>query len=518
MQIIGERLFDRIRLWHIVAAAIVLALMGMRPGITVGGDDARYVLMARTFANNGILRTLMSSHHSTAWAFYFMLPLLMTPFVKFAPDNYLLMKILPLSALVLAIIVLNLFLRGQVTDRQRKMIVLLFAVNPFVIEHAGLLLTDMPYLLALLMAFLFYKMYEMKHARGYLFLAIVAAGCSLYMRPVGLAICIAILMHLIFKKRIKESIFCALILLAVCMPLFVSNGATFLKDHMKIFIGKQDFYAYHSRNIAPSQLTTRIGYNMLVYTGNYLPDIMIRPIVESINPRLSTKAVNPIFIPKFLAGIVLSGIIILGFLSTCKRSIEPLHFYVIAHLGIILVINIYVARYLLSMLPIFLIFFVAGLESLVHAIGLHGKARAMRVSYLVVILLVCISLLGDTVQALDARRGIMAPEIKSFIECNDWIKANAPRDAVILTRKPEYTSLTAGLPVVVYIISKDPEEQMQYIKANRVRYVIVSDLGFYLHEATYVREAIQKHPEQFRLVYTSQARSEDRVYEVIGHR
>lgn len=513
-----ERFFDKIRVWQIVATALALALMGMNLGVSVQGDDVRYVLMARTFANNGILRTVMAGYTIPGWSYYFMLPLLLTPFMRFAPDNYFLMNMLPLSALVLVIIILNLFLRWYVTNRQRKMILLLFALNPFIIELSGLLMTDMPYLLILLLSLVVYKMYEITHARGYLFLCIAAAGCSLYLRPVAFALCSAILIHCIFKKRIKECFFCAFVLLIFVIPLLVFNGPTFFKDNSKVWVEKQEFYTYQSRTITPVLLAARAGHYMLAYVGNYLPDVMMRPIVEPINPRLHTRQINPIFIPKFFLGVLLGGIIILGFSSTYKRSIELFHFYVFVHLAMIFVINVYIARYLLSMWPILLIFFVVGLNRLVHMVGVDRKPMALRVSYLAVIFLVCVSLFGNVVYASNIRRGIVAPEIKSFVECNNWVKAYAARGAVILTRKPEYTNLVAGLPVVGFIFSKDPEEQMRHIKEHRVRYAIVSDLGYYQHEADYVRAAIQKYPQQFSLVYTSQTLPNDRVYECIGQR
>jgi hypothetical protein len=243
----------------------------------------------------------------------------------------------------------------------------------------------------------------------------------------------------------------------------------------------------------------------------------LRPLAENIYPRLTGGSVNPAFIPKFIFGISVSLVMMRGFIKTAADRIRLQHWYVLFYIAIALFINVYVARYLLPLLPLLLVFFFSGL---LGAEGVRESADALRrravsISFAI---LFAVSVTGVAFQAVEARTGKMPSEERNFIECNDWIKASVPDEAVVLSRKPSYTRLYTGRTAVGYLHSEDPVAQLEHIKKIKPGYMIVGDLGFYVHSARAIKEAVLIHPELFSLVYETKKEPVYYVYKVMADR
>jgi hypothetical protein len=296
------------------------------------------------------------------------------------------------------------------------------------------------------------------------------------------------------------------------MPVFAHFG-DISSFYTKAFLKTHDFYAFKAKKASVRQLAYRCAYNLLVYTGNYLPDIIAEPVVASIYPRLPDKKINPVFPIKFLLGTCLAAFIIIGYIATLREGLEPYHLYAVFHVAINAISNLYVARYLLSLLPFILLFLVAGVTAVSDRV--RPFAQKFKFADTLYAGLIIISLAGAVQQVVNARTDYLPANEKSFVECNDWIKTHLPKEAVILSRKPSYTKLSTGREVVNYILADDPDEQLSHVMKNGVEYAIIGYLGTYLNEGQYLINTVRKYPGSFKLLYTTHNEPKSYVYEVI---
>lgn len=505
------RFLDRIKPWYIFAACGAVYLSGLGGGLSLGGDDSTYILISRGFLEKGFFhQVFISNELARSSYYYFILPVILMPFNASAHASYLAMKLIPVAAAIGSVVLLGILLKGLVEERYRKLILILFGLNPWVVEYSGLIMTDMPYLFFMLAALVIFRRYEEQRKLYLLVSSVLVAGIALYTRPVGAALCLALVAFALAKRRFRDTLVILAVLAAVLVPLLAHIGDT-ASVFFRQFVAKQDYYAFR-KGVEPGRnIISGMARNLIVYTGNYLPDIVARPAVSSIEPRLGGGSANPIFAIKFLIGAALGALILAGFINTLRRGFEAYHLYAVFHILMNLLINVYVARYLISLLPFIVLFLVAGAEAA------EGRLKFLRGRFVaaLALILIALSIFGSGQQVVHARTGAIPAEAKSFIECNDWIRRETPIGAVIMSRKPSYTEVYTGRKAVGYIIIDDPAIQRQYAIDKAVHFIIVGDLGFYLHEASYVEHMIREYPELFRLRYTTAGKPENYVYEIV---
>jgi hypothetical protein len=512
-----EKLFERLKLWHIVALAAVVYLLALNGRISTWDDDSRYILMSKALLENGVFQQLVSFEASAAYgAFFFVLPLLLVPIVSISPYLFLAMKLIPLSAGIFFVIALYQFLDGIVPSKMRKIIVLLCAINPWIAGYSVRILTEIPYLAFSTITLLLMKRYT-AHASGrLLYSGFLMAMVSFYTRPAGIALISAIIMFLALSKRWKHCLAISVLTLIVLMPL-TSDFNRLIGGPYSEAVSKKDHYLSDYHTVKARDMLGRIGYNFLAYTGNYLPDLLARPIVISINPRLPTKRINPVFPAKFAFGIFLAGMIFAGFAASATSGLKVHHLYAAIYFLLLLPLNVYVARYLIPLVPFAILWFFTGIEYIAGVLKVR-RLRFWRGNYPYVpffIFFLMASAVGTAQEIAVSRTGRIPAEEKSFLECTEWIKGHIPADAVVLSRKPYHTRLMTGRNTVGYFLADDPARQLEYIMKNKARYVIIGDLGSYLNEASYLMDTVKRYPENFRLLYSAEDKPKNYVYEAV---
>jgi len=500
-----EQFLTKLKLWHILLAAAGIYLAAAGSGLSVTGDDSVYILISRNFINGAFPRFFFSPSLPPYFVYYVLLPLLLVPFAAFAPQNFLLMKMVPFISSLLAIIAINEFLKGVTDNKKRKIVLILFTCNPWIVEYSTRIMTELPFMLLCVCTLIAYNKYTEQRKARYFAALVVFAGLSFYTRAFGFAFIIAIVAIFAIRKKRREALLATIFFLIILAPILRSAPAL-LRHFFETMVTKQEYAAFDFKQIGLLQLLWRMGYNFLAYAGNYVPDIFFKPILIDIAPRLATGAINPLFLPKFTFGALVSTVALFGFIKTARRRLQLAHVYVIFHLLINLVINVYIARYILSLLPLLLWFFFEGLDAVEKT-----KKKLVNISFT---FLFAGSLLGSTKNIYISRTGYLPPEIKSFIECNEWVKEKVPADKITLSYKPIYTIIYASRKAIDYIMSENVDEQIKHIREHDIDYVVVGDLGCFIDLKTAMLKTIQRYPDRFRLVYTSKTSPANYVYEV----
>lgn len=530
-----ERILTRVKTWHIIPAASVLYLLSLTPHITIGGDDARYVLMSRDFLSRGFLSELF---HSPVFEMrlYSFLPLVLMPFSFLAPGNFLLMKIVPFLVSCISLCVVNSVFKdlphppmypldseGSIArENRRKLVLILCAVNPWMVEYSTLLLTDILFMLFSLCALRRMSLYCRSAAAKDLLVVILCAACALYTRPAGLILAAALALFLLLRRRIAALTWSMILIGILGYPVFYNLPSLARGSLHQIFM-KEHYYSLQPSLHSLYALPSRMMYHLAVYAGNYLPDIMLRPLVISINPRVplpatadaapGTGAINPVFAFKFALGLACSLLIIRGYRRTMRAGVSFLHIYLPAYILFCLALNAYVARYLLPLLPLLLFLLFEGIQG-------NGKspiAGIQKPVSVVFLILFSASVIGSVQEIVKSRTNYMRPEEKSFADCNIWLKGHTPDSSSILSRKPAYTRLITGREAECWFFTDDPAEQIGFIR-GKADYVILGDAGCFLRSARFIRAAIKRYPESFHLLYTTVQEPKNYVYKVIRPR
>ncbi len=503
-----DAILNRITLKTILLLAAALYLGAMTTDVSLNGDDALYILMSRDFARQGIIATIAASPIVNAIN-YILFPLLLVPFSALAPDNFLLLKVVPFASALAAIFLFAELLKGLVDDRLRKVIVILFAVNPWVVEYSGLILTEMPFTAVTLALFVCLKRYNAKDEPLSLLGALVCTAAAFFIRPLGLACIPALILLLVLKRKRRELIIILGLICLLCAP-FAWQLVQVVKTSIVKTVLVRQYYAADGAGVSFGEWVYWAAYRLLAYIGAYIPDIFLRPLVLNVAPRLPGAGINPIFYLKFAAGVLLFWFIIRGAVRSDKEKMRLLYWYLFFYIAICLAAAVYVARYLVPIFPLLLIFFFKGLPR-------GGGIRRVPAAVISVVIVV-LSVYDAAVQIAQARSHYSAPEVAAFVECDDWIKAHTAPEARILSRKPTYTELKALRKSVGYLFSDDQLRQYGYIIEQAVDYVLVSDAGMHTRTAKTLFDLMVARPEDFSLVYISARDSRHCVFRVLKNK
>lgn len=503
---IFAKALQKLKLVHIVSGAAIIYLCSLTKTLSTVSDVPLYVFTSRYLLSEGILKTITVGPIPCGINYIFV-PLTLSLFSAVAADNFLLMKLLSVIATIISVLLFHELLKGLCEENARKLLTALFALNPWVLEYSQLVTTDMPYIAFLLAAFVSFKEYNGNKRARSLFFCLLSILLCIITRPIGYALIPSLFIALAITKRRRALIaLSTAMLLAILMlfPYWVNTAKLIINNGVR----PAHFYSPEAGSIRVFDLAYRAVYQLLAYAGNYLPDILLKPLVIHIDPRLGNKALNPLFLPKFLCGMMLFATATLGFLRSFKKEKQLFHAYCLFHMAILLINNVYVSRYLASLLPVIIfsmyIFFFSG-RDIFRRIGLG-----------IGITLILLYTFNAGVQVAHARTGYEEPEIRSFLQCHDWIKANTPQDSQIMSCKPDFTYLYSKRDCVGYSsYTLDYAKQYNHILDSKADYCVIGDAEFFIKLSVLLLEIMKNHPENFKLVYESDNLPKNYVYEVM---
>lgn len=120
----------------------------------------------------------------------------------------------------------------------------------------------------------------------------------------------------------------------------------------------------------------------------------------------------------------------------------------------------------------------------------------------------------------------MTPDWINYIKMSQWSADNLPEDAMIACRKPSISFIYAKRKFhgIYRIKTKDPDELLQHLKENNVKYVIMASLRKYPKQKTehtintvkrYLYYIQQKYPRKIRFVKQIGVDEEAYLFEIV---
>jgi len=252
-------------------------------------------------------------------------------------------------------------------------------------------------------------------------------------------------------------------------------------------------------------LARRWFYNLAATIAKELPDLFLHPSLSTIDPH------SRIFIFKAATGCIIATGIITGLLLRIRKNgITLVDMYVFVYFVFILMWTHHGARYLVPILPFLVYYFLAGARWFI---------RSRKILYILFMALIGLNIAGNIQESKEERRVYRTPAERSFVEAVDWLKANAPADSIVMSRRPAWVnSYTAGIRGLKFLRNNDKASQYRHIMKYRTDYCIVDNNVIYRDDAKqYLMPVVEAYPDSFELVYETQQLPRTLVYRIRRH-
>jgi hypothetical protein len=95
----------------------------------------------------------------------------------------------------------------------------------------------------------------------------------------------------------------------------------------------------------------------------------------------------------------------------------------------------------------------------------------------------------------------LGPDWNNFYSCADWIRLNAPSDAVVMSRKAELFYVRSQHAGIIYPYSHDVNRIMNVIDSTKVQYIVFDNFFWTRTTREYLYPVLQTFRNRFQMVY-----------------
>jgi hypothetical protein len=455
-------------------------------------------------------------------------PLLLCPLLWLFDSNFLALNLVMTGIALLSLWVLYKYFSGVFSKEYATVIAFLTGTSYLMIYYSGYIMSDTSYLLFSLLALLFTHGYL--HGKpGAFRYGVAAALCLLacyFMRTIGIALMLGILVALIFNKsyllRLKQLAFLALLIL-IPISAWVTWSRFQHPDHddpvwhlAEFVTSKETFMRKRydqpdSRINGVGDLAKRGIQNVAYYTG--------RASMTVFSKRIEISMSDVKTFPKstlWLLGIPAS-IMALGYLLNLKRGKDACDFYVLFYLGILLSWPAREERYLLPIVPFIFHYFLSGLIWLtarMQALLVPWAPYAKWFSSIILVSFCCFlgfSNLKDDFRIIRSQHTnpYYSSEIQQLMDVTQWVRQNTDKDTRIVSVNAPVVAFFGQRWCVSFPWVDDQFVILKMLEKVGAKYVIISPQ---LHdEQNYLIPILRDNPSIFQLRY---AKAETSVFEV----
>lgn len=466
---------------HLVLLAIcllhhLLALLRFDAKVSIGGDDAWYILSALDFWHG---------HAFPEWhgAFY---PILLSPLVGLGGLSIPWIKALSMLFSTAALYLMGRWLHGRIARPAWLGTLLLCALCSNLVYLASSTYSEPLFMLlqaAVLILFTHVLTFSHKTLAPQSLWGYLLLGCLLFLlaltRYVGLGALIALLLYLVIFARDWRGAGLTLggfLLFQIPFSLYKQlrwqlGGAAFQEQLSHML--QKDFYNADQGQEGLGGLLVRMGENAQQYLGYHFGQFIGIPLERG---NLS-----------FPLLVILLGLAILIF----RRSRKPFPIFLATYLVVLLGITFLTQqakwnqmRLVVVYLPLLLAFALNGLHDLLSALS----PKIARGAIYTFVALASISTLATNLHAMtpstlaanlrgDQYAGL-TPDWENYLRASAWAGKNLPDSAIIAARKPNNARIYAKRPFlgIFKLVAQHRDSVWQYFRSHHVDYILIGHL------------------------------------------
>lgn len=487
----------RDRFYLILIAIFLLYSLTLTGKLSTGGDDANYIILSISLASAQGYRIISHPDQPLETQYPPLLSFLLMPLVRFFPENYLILKLIPLFFSFGTILIFIRIAKMLLPQKAEAMLlVILVAISPILVYYSTQVLSEPLYVFFSLFSIYLALRFDTQEDRRELLALPLAALAAYYSRSIGLSLIISIMLLYLIRRRYKIFFFLSLLMVLLILPWIIRNSlllgkspyisSFFLVDPYNLDLGTIGFIGFGKRFVM----------NIIRYSGKIILNLLAYPWLEKVNPY------NPF---KIALGLIISSFILFGFYRSLKTKINLLNLYALIYLLFCLVWPWYDTRFLVPIFPIILLFLIQGInevEKLLKIKPLKNVLQRKLFHKMLIASIILFFLIGSARIIYNNHWGEVSEEWQDYHRACLWLKEHSANGSNILCREPSYAYLISERKAVCYPFTLNHDEMSQFFVEHRIDYIIYDRLIAPTDNAQrYLKPFLASHPELFRPVY-----------------
>jgi hypothetical protein len=488
--------------WVRVLIVLQLSLLAWEfyPDLSTNGDDARYYLLGQAMREGKGYRQIQLPNAPVETGYPIAFPLLLT-IVSFVSSSIMVAKIfLALCGALTTLLCYFLF-----KNHLRRLLVpmlALWAVSSLMVEFSSSLMSEIPFLLFSILALVLYERSAADPKNAWLFwLTIAVSVVPMHCRSVGLAFSAAWILNTLVDKRYRFAL-AHVGMLAVTVVVF--HVFTTWQNSYLLQLVQKNSYAPDLGYVTVADMLERIGQNIKAYGLSIVSQSLI-PLPYAFPPFAKT------IVSALCVALILTGWV-RGFFGRMRFA----SLYVFLYFGILVMWQFQWSseRFVVGVLPFLYYFLLSGLDALMSLVvpakdaslarkftaGSEAPSRAGGIVVWAVVAIIGFFNVYNQPKDLHLKR-YLGPDWRNFYSCADWVRINAPQDAVVMSRKPELFYVRAKRTGLVYPFTHNTQKIIDAIDSMRVSHVVLDNFAWTATSGEYLYPAIRSNPGRFKIAY-----------------
>ncbi|EAY31516.1 membrane protein, putative [Microscilla marina ATCC 23134] len=403
--------------------------------------------------------------------------------------------------LLLGSIVLAFLIFYQLSDNYHLSFILsLFMVtNYHLLTFGMMMMSEIPFLFFSLLSFLVLLKIDFNqpfHKNWRFAILIMLLGVSYYIRSIGLSLFAGSLLWILLQKKWKYSVALLVGFLLLVSPWQWRQHSLGGGSYIKQLFFKNPYNA-ELGSMTITDWFARFWVNLIRYISREIPSGLLN--ITNIDYKVPSSHTE------LLLGLAILALIIVGTYAMFKKH-PVIPFYILGTAGILLLWPSvwFGVRFLLPLIPLLFFMMVNGMITLYNLVA--QKYWHTRITTPIAILLVVVGLFSMKIYASDplhklkqASQNPYPPNYNNYLALAKWVKKNTPDSVLVTCRKEQLFYVFADRTVTRFKSTTNEEEQLAFLKAKGVDYVVLDQLGF-SDTRRYLLPTINKYPRKFKLV------------------
>ena len=492
-----------------MAASLVLGLWTFDSKLSLSGDNAEYITLARSLAQGEGLSYIHSPEPSPATKFPFGFPLLLAPLAWAFPDDWVPMKYLVLALFSLGMGVLYQLARERMGVLPALVVVALSLMagrsylthgdegvtfGPILLHYAHRVMSEIPYLTFSLLALWLVDRGVGREGIRRNWWLLGGMACTIwafYIRTAGIALVAAVAAWLFLRRDFRRGLLFVGAAFVCWLPSMLRNHAV---GGGSVYL-KQLFMVNPYR---PEQGWLDLPGFVERFIGQV--DRYLRGWLEVLVPSLS--GTDTILHPAPLLLIVLAAA---AAVLCIRRGEHLILLYAAFSMGMLLLWAWPGDRFLVPLLPVVILLAVWTVLQVRDRLAAMG-GTANHAGRLVVwgcLAAWLIAHASGVKRLADYADDDYPPNWQGYYQAGEWLEANSPEETVVLCRKGFWMHIVSGRRTIGFPFA-EPAAVLAHIEREGADYVVLESLGSRRTRA-YLVPAVREYENRFQVLWYDQA-------------
>jgi len=466
---------------------ISLGTVHFSSGLSTTGDNAEFVVLAQSLAQGDGYKTINNPHPHAHKKYPFGFPALLALFYHLFYLNYIGYKIV-----VFLLSIATLFLLSKWLDDCKPYllisILLLMALNLKILEYSSLILSETPFLLFVVLGFLFFKQFDKSAKTSHFLYGLISWGTAYYIRSIGIVLLLSLIIYLLIKREYKWMYITFFASILIIMPWQVWTNMHGGSSYLNSLQMKNPYSPQLGKVTISDIIFERVPLNFKGYFFTFIPETLIPGFKYHKTDTMD------------FVGALLSLSVLGGFILNFWKKWDLKGWYFLGTLSLVLLWpEVWMGeRFIFGIIPLILFYFVVFFDNIIKRVTKLQKRQARLFTGCIAIFLV---LLTSKQIKYSNPQTQYTPDWVNYKYTLFWLKHNVPSDAVIACRKPYLAYLWSGKKTVGIPRTSNKKNVYQRFFSDGVDYLIYD--GFFWTSTTRrnMSPVINKNRTDFQAVY-----------------